>query len=97
MQPAPQATERDAGVESHEFGSTEAGRSIGVLFRLVWSKIEGTGLDGFYSIYQGHLFSKKDTYEQKDDYKIPICGQKAPAGCGWLVVFGGHEKVEKET
>ena len=28
----------------------------------VWSKIEGTGLDGVYSIYQGSLFSQKDTY-----------------------------------
>ena len=33
-----------------------------VLFRLVCSKIEGTGLDGFCFIYQGHLFFQKDTY-----------------------------------
>ena len=35
---------------------------MGVLFRLVWPKIEGTDLDGFDSIYQGHLFFQKDTY-----------------------------------
>ena len=28
--------------------------SIGVLFRSVWLKIEGTGLDGVYPIYQGN-------------------------------------------
>ena len=33
-----------------------------MLFRLAWLKVEGTGLDGFYSIYQGHLFFQKDTY-----------------------------------
>ena len=36
---------------------------IGVLLRF-WLKIEGTGLDGPYSIYQGHLFFQKDTYAQ---------------------------------
>ena len=35
---------------------------IGVLLRLVWLKLEGTGLDEFDSIYHGHLFSQKDTY-----------------------------------
>ena len=35
---------------------------IGVLFRLVWLKIDGTGLDGVYSIYQGHLFFQEATY-----------------------------------
>ena len=35
---------------------------IGVFFRLAWLNIEGTGLDEFYSIYQGHLFCQKDTY-----------------------------------
>ena len=33
--------------------------TIGVLFRLVWLKIDDTGLDGVYSIYQGHLFFKR--------------------------------------
>ena len=32
------------------------------MFRLVWLRIEGTGLAGFDSIYQGHLFFQKDTY-----------------------------------
>ena len=36
--------------------------AIGVLFRLVWLKIDGTGLDGVYSIFQGHLFFQKATY-----------------------------------
>ena len=36
--------------------------NIGVLFRLAWLVIEGTGLDGVHSIYQGHLFFQKDTY-----------------------------------
>ena len=34
---------------------------IGVLFRLVWLKIDGAGLDGVYSIYKGHLFFQKAT------------------------------------
>ena len=33
--------------------------TIGVLFRLVWFKLEGAGLDRCYSIYQGQLFSKR--------------------------------------
>ena len=37
--------------------------AIGVLFRLVWLKIDGTGLDGFCSIYQGYLFFQKATYD----------------------------------
>ena len=32
---------------------------IGVLFGWFAYKIEGPGLDGVYSIYQGHLFSKR--------------------------------------
>ena len=36
---------------------------LGVLFGLVWLKIHGTGLDGFCSIYQGHLFFQKATYD----------------------------------
>ena len=39
----------------------QSATSIGVLFRLVWLKIAGTGLDGFYSVYQGHLFFSKRT------------------------------------
>ena len=35
------------------------GGYIGVLFRLVWLKTDGTGLDGFYPICQGHLFAKR--------------------------------------
>ena len=38
--------------------------TIGVLFMLVWSTIEGAGLDGLYSIYQGHLFFQNNTYVQ---------------------------------
>ena len=32
---------------------------IGVLLRFVWLNIDGTGLDGLYSIYQGHLVFQK--------------------------------------
>ena len=32
---------------------------LGVLFRLVSLKIDGTGLGGASSIYQGHLFFQK--------------------------------------
>ena len=35
---------------------------IGVLFGLVWLNIDGTGVDRFYSIYQGHPFFQKATY-----------------------------------
>lgn len=34
---------------------------MGVLFRLVWSKIHGTGLDGIYST-TSFLFGQKATY-----------------------------------
>ena len=44
--------------------SEEVREYIGVLFRVVWSKIEDTGLDAFYSIYRGHLFFQKDTFER---------------------------------
>ena len=37
------------------------GVAIGVLFRFLCSKIDGTGLDGSCSIYQGHLFVEKAT------------------------------------
>ena len=37
--------------------------SIGVVFRLVWLKIKGTGLGEFCSICQGRLFSQQDTYD----------------------------------
>ena len=37
-------------------------RIIGVLFGWFAYKIEGPGLDGVYSIYQGHLFFQKATY-----------------------------------
>ena len=45
------------------YARAKLGRSHpgGVLPRLVWLNIEGTGFDGFYSIYQGRLFSQKDT------------------------------------
>ena len=33
------------------------------LFKLVWLEIDVTGLDGCYSLYQGHLFYQKDTRE----------------------------------
>ena len=36
--------------------------SIGVLFRLLCSKIDGTGLDESYSIYQGRLFVQETIY-----------------------------------
>ena len=32
---------------------------FGVRFRLVWINIDGTGLAGVYSMYQGHLFFSK--------------------------------------
>ena len=32
-------------------------RSIGVLYRLFWVEVDGTGLGWFYSIDQGHPFS----------------------------------------
>ena len=37
--------------------------TIGVLFRLVWLKIEGTGSDVFYDPFtrETHLFFQKDT------------------------------------
>ena len=38
------------------------GGCIGVLFGWFAYKIEGPGLDGVYSIYQGHLFFQKATY-----------------------------------
>ena len=38
--------------------TSECAAPIGVLFRL--KEIDGIGLDWFYSIYQGHLFSEKD-------------------------------------
>ena len=41
--------------------------NIGVLFRRAWSKIDGPGLDGFCSIYQGHLFFQKATYGVKSN------------------------------
>ena len=33
-----------------------------MLFRLFWIEIDGTGLGWFVFMYQGHLFSQKDTY-----------------------------------
>ena len=33
--------------------------SVGGLFRIVWLQIDGTGLDGLYSIYQGNLCVKR--------------------------------------
>ena len=46
----------------------EAPSEMGSLWGCVWldlvrSKIEGAGLDGFHSIYQGHLFFQKDSYD----------------------------------
>ena len=35
--------------------------TIGGPFGLVWLKIDGAGIDGFYSIYQGHLRPTPDT------------------------------------
>ena len=55
----------------------EALASIGVLHRLVWSKIDGTGLDGVYSIYQGHLFFQQATYAcQAIEAKVTILERK---------------------
>ena len=63
--------------------------SIGVPFRLVWSKMEGTGLDdGFYSIFQGHLFSKRTSMDsinnsagrsgpQRPCLAVSVCPRKA--------------------
>ena len=45
------------------------------VFGLVWLEIDGTDLDGFHSIYQGHLFSQKDTYG---------LGLGAPEMGGWV-------------
>ena len=42
--------------------SGETTTSIGVLFGWFAYKIEGPGLDGVYSIYQGHLFFQQATY-----------------------------------
>ena len=36
---------------------------IGVLLRVFWLEIDGTGLDWFHSFCQGHLFSQKNTYD----------------------------------
>ena len=43
----------------------KAGRAIGVLFGCFAKHIEGPGLPGGSIIYQGHLFSKRDSYGQR--------------------------------
>ena len=55
--------ERRGGLRWH-VPPKKSGNSIGVFFRLVWLDIDGTGLQGFCSIYQGHLFFQKATYGQ---------------------------------
>ena len=55
--------------------------SISVLFRFVWLEIEGTGLDGFCSICQGHLVFQKDTY-----------GFVHPHRCGMLSIHSARPR-----
>ena len=52
-------------------------------------KIEGPGLDGVYSMYHGHLFTRKATYVRKTDklgcLRPPACGLhcgRCLFGCG---------------
>ena len=55
-----------AGSDQNRFGipifDIDEFTTMGVLFRLVWLKIDGTGLDGFYSIYEGHVLLQKAAY-----------------------------------
>ena len=37
--------------------------SMRVLFRLVWLNMDTTGLDGYFSVGQGHLVVQKATYD----------------------------------
>ena len=54
---------------------------IGVLFRLVWLNIDGTGLDGFCSIYQGHLFSKRPPMlSHSVRGRVCVCQSTGPVG-----------------
>ena len=46
--------------------------NIGVLLGLVWLKIDGTGLDGFWSIYQGkRFFNKGNLWPQRFFFDVP--------------------------
>ena len=56
--------------------STPTLPTIGVLFRLVWLKIDGTGLDGSYLIDQGHLFCHLPT-------NMEVLGALAHPFVGW--------------
>ena len=53
----PQGFEGFEGLEG--FHLKDSAICIGVLFRLVSLKVDGSGLDGVYFIYQGHRFSKR--------------------------------------
>ena len=53
--------------------------AIGVLFTLVWLKIDGTGLDVVHSIYQGPVFFQKTTYDPTKWRVGTVVGTSKPA------------------